>query len=94
MFSIFLAGFTLGVFVTLKIFTPEKQEESWDPQNLPNTIKHQPRLINPKITFAGKMSLRGSRSQSGDEAIPLEFSKVPTGLPRRSFFAPRNDKLV
>lgn len=35
LFSLFLAGFMLGVFMTLKVFSPEKQEESWDPQLFP-----------------------------------------------------------
>lgn len=30
--SLFLAGFTLGVFFALKVFAPEKQEDLWDPQ--------------------------------------------------------------
>lgn len=34
-FSLFLAGFTLGIFAALKIFAPENQEEVWDPQHLP-----------------------------------------------------------
>jgi hypothetical protein len=34
-FSIFLSGFTLGVFAALKIFAPEYKQESWDPQNFP-----------------------------------------------------------
>ena len=31
--SLFLAGFTLGVFAALKIFAPEMREETWDPQH-------------------------------------------------------------
>ena len=38
-FSLFLAGFTLGIFVSLKIFAPERQEETWDPQHFPNLRK-------------------------------------------------------
>lgn len=25
----------LGIFASLKIFSPERQEESWDPQHMP-----------------------------------------------------------
>lgn len=40
--SLFLAGFTLGVFAALKIFAPERQEEMWDPQHLPSKEKFLP----------------------------------------------------
>ncbi len=30
--SLFLTGFTVGVLVTMFIFRPERDEETWDPQ--------------------------------------------------------------
>ncbi len=36
--SLFLAGFMLGIFTALKIFSPEQSEETWDPQRFPGTV--------------------------------------------------------
>lgn len=33
-FALFLAGFTIGIFSAMKIFSLEKYEDEWDPQNL------------------------------------------------------------
>jgi len=52
--SLFLAGFTLGIFAALKIFNPERQEESWDPQHFPlqNKIYLNKKLLINKKTFS------------------------------------------
>ncbi len=38
-FSLFLAGFTLGIFTALKVFSPERHEDIWDPQHFPSTFR-------------------------------------------------------
>ncbi len=57
-FSLFLAGFTLGVFAALKIFAPEKQEETWDPHHFPNHSlglrKDAETILPPKIFTGGQ----------------------------------------
>ena len=42
-----------------------------------------------------RLSLRGGRRSSADEAIQsrLAQKKIGDGLPRRSFLAPRNDSM-
>lgn len=51
LFSLFLAGFMLGVFMTLKVFSPETQEESWDPQYFPEKNNA---LVRESFTEASK----------------------------------------
>ena len=64
-FSLFLAGFTLGVFAALKIFAPEKQEESWDPQHLPGskqiTFKDAETILPPKSSLVGRPTIVAGR---------------------------------
>lgn len=45
-FSIFLAGFTVGVFAALKIFAPENHEDAWDPQHFPDTHQKHPSIVD------------------------------------------------
>ena len=40
-FSLFLAGFTLGIFTSLKVFSPDKTEDIWDPQHFPAKIREK-----------------------------------------------------
>lgn len=47
--SLFLAGFTLGIFAALKIFAPESREETWDSQYFPQDQKLPE--VKESITF-------------------------------------------
>jgi hypothetical protein len=53
--SLFLAGFTLGVFAALKIFAPESHEDLWDPQNLP--IGKNVQVTNKQVIINKKPTL-------------------------------------
>lgn len=62
-FSLFLAGFTLGIFTSLKVFSPDKHEDIWDPQQFP--IKKRENHI-PIINY------KGAHIQKNKQIIPLE----------------------
>lgn len=44
--SLFLSGFTLGVFFALRVFAPERQEDLWDPQFFSETRYLQKHSLN------------------------------------------------
>lgn len=66
-FSLFLAGFTLGVFTSLKVFSPDEHEDIWDPQHFPkkNRENHNP------IT-----SYMGNHNKKINSIIPLEKPQI------------------
>lgn len=63
-FSLFLAGFTLGVFAALRIFAPESQEEIWDPQHFPESSKaNKSQDKTLAVNIRDKKMIRYSSSQ-------------------------------
>jgi len=59
--SIFLSGFTLGIFAALKIFAPENRQEQWDPQQFPAKYASKTQnLINhdKKPAIIGHMKIK------------------------------------
>ncbi|HCM37139.1 MAG: hypothetical protein UV61_C0003G0003 [Candidatus Gottesmanbacteria bacterium GW2011_GWB1_43_11] len=63
-FSIFLAGFTLGIFAALKIFAPERQEEAWDPQNFPQKFISQS-VLKPDFHSAANSLETKTKKEEG-----------------------------
>lgn len=68
--SLFLAGFTLGVFVALRMFAPEQQEESWDPQHFPQTATSIGTQVSKRLTLS-KMSSPQISLQFRHKSLPL-----------------------
>lgn len=67
-FSLFLAGFTLGIFVSLKLFAPERAEESWDPQHFPqpsykSKLTTKTRPLQPVMTYKASHPGKSHRPQ-------------------------------
>lgn len=62
-FSLFLAGFTLGIFTSLKVFSPEKHEDIWDPQHF--SIKKREKHI-PIINY------KDAHIKNNEQVVPLE----------------------
>jgi hypothetical protein len=75
--SLFLAGFTLGIFFALTIFRPERQEEIWDPQNIPGYIPKYSKRVNQRY-FSTKINILKS-----DKLISLKDT-VSVVIPHRS----------
>ena len=58
-FSLFLGGFTLGVFVALRVFSPEKHEDIWDPQHIPEMApENKTRIVSYKAFLQESQSTR------------------------------------
>ncbi len=64
-FSCVLAGFTLGVFTCLKVFSPDKGEDIWDPQNFP---------VNSREISENALSYKANQNEVNGKLVISDIS--------------------